>query len=199
VKFQPVGYNSFVTAAVFDLTQQNVLTPDPVNPVYSVQTGEIRSRGAELELHANITRSLSLIAAYTYLDNVVTKANPTTNTVGKVPVGVPANTASLWVDYAFKEGVLTGLGLSGGVRYVGETYGTATNLWGVPGFLTTPSIVPSVTLFDAAIRYDFDKHWRVSLNATNLFDKIYVSSCTSGINCYYGFRRTILANLRYAW
>jgi iron complex outermembrane receptor protein len=199
VKFQPTGYDSFVTASIFDLTQQNVLTPDPVNPVYSVQTGEIRSRGAEIELHANVTRSLSLIAAYTHLDNVVTKANPTTNTLGKVPVGVPADSASLWVDYAFKEGKLTGFGLSGGVRYVGETYGTATNLWGVPGFVNAPSIVPSVTLFDAAVRYDFDKHWRVSLNATNLFDKTYVSSCTSGINCYYGYRRTVLANLRYAW
>ena len=199
VKFQPAGFDSFVTTSIFNLTQQNVLTPDPNFVGYSVQTGEIRSRGAEVELHANITRNLSMIAAYTHLENVVTAANPTTDTVGKVPVGVPADSASLWVNYAFKEGKLTGLGLSGGVRYVGETYGTATNVWGVPGFLNTPSIVPSATLFDAAVRYDFDKHWRVSLNATNLFDKIYVSSCTSGINCYYGFRRTIFANLRYAW
>lgn len=199
VKYQPIGFDGFVTASVFNLSQQNVLTPDPNFVGYSVQTGGIRSRGAEVELHANVTTDLSMIAAFTHLDNVVTAATPSTNTLGKVPVGVPKDSASLWVNYAFKEGVLTGLGLSGGVRYVGETYGTATNVWGVPGFVTTPSTVPAVTLFDAALRYDFDKNWRLSLNATNLFDKVYVSSCTSGINCYYGFRRTISASLRYAW
>lgn len=199
VKYQPVGFDGFATASLFNLSQQNVLTPDPNFAGYSVQTGGIRSRGAEVELHANVTKNLSLIAAFTHLDNVVTAATPSTNTLGKVPVGVPKDSASLWVNYTFKEGVLSGLGLSGGVRYVGETYGTATNVWGVPGFVNTPSTVPAVTLFDAALRYDVDKNWRVSLNATNLFDKVYVSSCTSGINCYYGFRRTISASLRYAW
>ncbi len=203
VKFQPVGYDSFVTVAYFDLTQQNVLTPDPVNPNFVVQTGEIHSKGVEFEAHANINKSLSVIAAYTHLDDVVTKANqqanPINDTLGKTPVGVPGDTASLWIDYAFKGGALNGLGLSGGVRYIGESFGTANNIWGVPGFTNAASIVPSVTLFDATIRYELNRHWRISVNATNLFDKTYVSSCTSGINCYYGFRRTILANLRYAW
>ncbi len=197
VKYQPTGYDSFVTVSLFNLTQQNVVTPNPADPTTSVQTGEIRSRGVEVEAHANVTKSFSLIAAYTHLDDVVTKAND--GTLGKTPVGIPADMASLWADYAFKGGTLNGFGLSGGVRYVGETYGTASNVWGVAGYTTAASIVPSVVLFDAAMRYDFDKHWRLSVNATNLFDKTYVSSCTSGMNCYYGFGRTVLANLRYAW
>jgi iron complex outermembrane receptor protein len=205
IKYQPVGMDSFVTVAVFDLKQQNVLTPDPTNPNFRVQTGEISSKGVEVEAHANLTPNLSLIGAYTHLNNVVTKANspavPINNTLGKVPVGVPADMASLWLNYAFKEGPMRGLSVSGGIRYIGETFGAANNIWGTaaPGFEAAASIVPDFTLYDAAIRYDIDEHWRVSVNATNLFDKVYVSSCTSGTNCYYGSRRTILANLRYAW
>uniref|UniRef100_UPI0013DC055A TonB-dependent receptor domain-containing protein n=2 Tax=Pseudomonadota TaxID=1224 RepID=UPI0013DC055A len=43
VKYQPIGWNSFVTAALFDLTQQNVLTPDitPGHIGFSTQTGAI--------------------------------------------------------------------------------------------------------------------------------------------------------------
>src|SRR5262249_34328793 len=33
VKYQPPGYNSMLTAALYDLTQQNVLTPDPARPL----------------------------------------------------------------------------------------------------------------------------------------------------------------------
>ena len=40
IKYQPPGTNTLVSAAVFDILQQNVLTPDPVNNGFNVQTGE---------------------------------------------------------------------------------------------------------------------------------------------------------------
>ncbi len=197
VKYQPAGYDSFITVSAFNLTQQNVLTPDPVNTAYKVQTGEIRSRGFEIEGHANLTRNLSLIASYTYLANVVTKAND--SSLGKHPVAIPANMSSLWADYTFHSGALNGLGLSVGVRYVGKTYGTASNAWGIAGYETAPSKVPGYTLFDAAVRYDFNRNWQLSVNASNLFDRKYVSSCLSASTCYYGPGRLVLANIRYSW
>ena len=75
VKFQPANVRSFATVALYDLRQTNVLTADPQRPQFSVQSGEIRSRGLELEAHAELTRELSLVASYAYMDNVVTKAN----------------------------------------------------------------------------------------------------------------------------
>ncbi len=47
MKYQPQGLRSFVQIALFDLTQQNVLTADPVHTGFSVQTGEVNVRGVE--------------------------------------------------------------------------------------------------------------------------------------------------------
>jgi iron complex outermembrane recepter protein len=194
IKYQP-NAKSLYTLAVFNLLQQNVLTPDPVHATFSVQTGEIRSRGLELEGKTEIDRSLSLIASYTYLDDVVTRSNVAYE-AGRRYVGMPMNSASLWADYTFHGGPLDGFGLAGGVRYLGDT----------PGNLTGPTVldVPAVTLFDAAVHYDLSglgqqfKGYSFQLNATNLFDKTYVTLCQDN-GCYYGLRRNVIATLRYRW
>ena len=212
VKYQPVGWNSFVTAALFDLTQHNVLTPDitPGHTGFSTQTGAIRSRGVELEWHARFNRNLDVVAAYTYLDNIVTASNDTNSlfaiNVGTHPVGIPRNTASLWAKYTFPDGPAAGLGLGAGVRYVGNTYGTFTNLWtGVAGLDATPSLLPDYTLLDAAVTYDFSakyadlKGFSLAVNARNLLDKTYVSYCQGVGLCQYGMGRTVLGTLTYRW
>jgi iron complex outermembrane recepter protein len=64
--------------------------------------------------------------------------------------------------------------------------------------------VPDVTLLDAAVHYDFStlgpkfKGYSLQVNATNLFDKTYVSLCQDN-GCYYGLRRQVIATLRYKW
>jgi iron complex outermembrane recepter protein len=64
--------------------------------------------------------------------------------------------------------------------------------------------VPVVTLFDAAVHYDFSalgqqfKGCFLQVNASNLFDKTYVALC-QGNGCYHGLRRQIIATLRYRW
>lgn len=195
IKYQP-NANSLYTLAAFNLIQQNVLTPDtdPTHPPGSrVQTGEIRSRGIELEAKTEISRELTVLASYTYLDNIVTRTN-TPSQLGKHPVIAPMNSASAWADYTFHGGPLDGFGLSGGVRYIGETAGNTANTF----------YVPDVTLFDAAFHYDFSalgpmfKGYSAQINATNIFDKTYVTLCQD-IGCYYGLRRNVIATLRYHW
>lgn len=195
LKFQPNGFNSFVTLAAFHLTQQNVLTADP-NPAhlgFSVQTGEVRSRGIEFQANASLTNSLNLVATYTYLDNEVTRSN-TTN-LGKVPLYVPRHSASLWADYTIPAGRAAGLRLGGGVRFVGSTYGDTLNTFKVSSY----------EVFDATIRYDIGRlnpRWngvQLSVNANNLFDREYVAGCGSTSACYFGNRRTILGGISYAW
>ncbi len=209
LKYQPTGFNSFATVSLFNLTQQNVLTADPIHANFSVQSGEIRSRGAELELHASLTDNLDLVAAYTYLDNVVTKANETDSAynidVGKHPSGIPSNAASLWGNYTFDNGPLAGLSLGGGIRYVGWTYGTNNNVWGLSGYENTPSKVPSYTLFDASVKYDFGARnpklqgLQLAVTGRNLFNRNYVAYCQSAAACQYGTGRTVLATLSYRW
>ena len=194
IKFQPNGLNSYIQLAAFQIRQQDVLTPDPVNTTYSIQTGEIRSRGIELEGRASLNDNLDLIATYAYTDAEVTEST-TANVTGKAVPQVPKHSASAWADYRFTDGPLRGLGIGAGVRYIGKTPGDDTNSFDVSSF----------TLFDAAIRYDLGalredlKGAQLTLNVSNIGDKDYVASCSSADACYFGNRRLVLAGLRYKW
>lgn len=193
VKFQPPGYNSVITLAIFNIEQQNVLTSDPAHTGFSVQTGEVRSRGIEIEGKASLDRGLDLLFAYSLTDVEVTESNGTDK--GKVPVAVPRHQASLWADYTVQAGAMAGLGLGAGVRYVGESWGDTTNT----------IKVPSYTVFDAAVHYDLSQLSPslagavLAVNATNLFDRDYVASCTRATSCYYGTARTVIGTLKYQW
>ena len=190
LKYQPVGMNSNITAAAFNLTQTNVSTTDPVNVVNTVQTGEIRVRGFEVEAVANIAQGLNLIGTYTYLDPVVTRAND--GSLGKQVGAVPRHAASGWVDYSFAEtSSLSGLSLGAGVRFVGSTQASNFDLFKVR----------DRTLADLAVRYVFgrDLRWQSALNINNVFDRTYVAQCSGADFCYYGSRREVLASLGVRW
>ncbi|MNV67214.1 Ferrichrome-iron receptor precursor [compost metagenome] len=190
MKYQPHGSNSFITASVFELTRTNVPTTDLNNPIYSVQEGEVRSRGVELSATANPVPGWNLIAAYTYTDAEVTKSN--SNTLGRTPEAVPRNMASLWSDYTVQSGALAGLNVGAGVRYIGSSFNGANT-----------AKVSDYTLFDMALRYDLGvrhpafKGWTADLTVRNLFDKDYVATCTYA--CFFGESRTVLGRVTYKW
>jgi iron complex outermembrane recepter protein len=192
VRYAPDGLNLLVTASYYDIVEQNVPTVDPAHLGFNIQTGEIRSNGWEFEARASVTSRLDLIASYTYINAKVTQSN--NDDFGKVPIYVPRNMASGWADYTFRDGALNGLGFAVGVRFIGYTYGDMPNTEVVPGY----------TLTDAALHYELEglrpelKGYRFSVNASNVFDKVYVSEC-SDTNCLYGLRRKVLATLRYRW
>lgn len=198
VKVEPSGLNGMITVAAFQLTQENVLTPDPVDTRFNQQTGEVRIRGLELEGKAEVTENFSLIAAYAYTQSEITKANANSSgvtTEGNDFAFVPTHQASLWGDYTIDRGPLRGLGLGAGVRYMGDTYGDNANTFDVDGY----------TLVDAAIRYDLGAlsnglaGAELSVDAQNLFDKTYVATCLSETGCYQGVGRTVYATLTYRW
>ena len=103
-----------LTAALFDTIQQNVLTADPTNVIFSVQTGEVRVRGIELEARGNVTRELEIIGAYSKLDPKVTKSND--GFVGNYLPNTALKQAALWTKYTFYNGPVAGLVIGGGVR-----------------------------------------------------------------------------------
>jgi iron complex outermembrane receptor protein len=194
VKYQPNGLNALLTASLFEITQQNVLTADPVNPLFSIQTGEVRVRGYEFDAKASLTERLDIVGGFTHLEPIVTASS--TGNIGKDLVNTPRDYASLWMQYTFRDGPAAGLGIGGGVRYVGASFMDQLNTVEIPGY----------TLFDASLSYDFAyldrslKGLRLQINATNLFDKYYVATCYTGLPyCGLGAPRTILATLKYAW
>ncbi len=197
LKYQPSGLRSFSQVSLFDLTQQNVLTGDPVNPGFSVQTGEVRSRGIELSTTLALTENFNLLASYSYNALETIRANTDGsgfNASGRVPWYYPKQMASVWGDYRFDGGLLAGLRLGGGVRYVGSAKNGPQELYTVPDY----------TLADLAITYSLGEAvpalggWEASLNVNNLFDKEYLARC-SEMNCSWGIRRTVLANLKVRW
>ncbi len=130
IKYQPSTYNALFTLAAFNLEQSNVPTVDPLNPLFNIQTGKIRSRGFEASAKATLDNGLSLVAAYTYLNSTVLVGNEENE--GNTPLYTPRNAAAVWADYAFNSAPLNGLSLGGGVRYVGATYGNDANTLQIP-------------------------------------------------------------------
>ena len=187
VKYKPLGIDAQFGIALFDLKRQNALTTDPNSPLISTQTGEVTSRGLELEAVANLQPGFKVVGSFTTYNLFVSKdLNPAL--IGTVPTNTPRQLTSLWGDYTFQDGPLRGFGFGGGVRYVGASYADQAN--------TMP--VPSYALLDAAVHYEIDG-WRLGLNAFNLSDKTYVSSCSSANACFYGDRRRVTASVGYRW
>lgn len=191
VKYQPVGTNILLTAALFDITQQNVVT---TMGIVQSQIGEARSRGLELEASASLATGLKMVASYTYTDTETTKSL-IPDQIGRRLITVPLNQAALWGDYTFQDGPAAGFGFGAGVRYIGGSYGDAVSNLAIPDY----------TLFDAAVHYDLSnldpslRGTKVAVNVNNLFDKTYVSTCPSLSQCYYGTGRIVTGSLRYSW
>lgn len=187
LKVQPKHSDSFLTASYFSITQQNVQVPDPSNPLNSVQQGEIRSRGLELEGVGSVAEGLNFHVSYSYLDEKVTRTTDPT-TLDKRPPLVPKQLFAATAEYTVSRGGLSGLGLDFGVRHVGTAAGDPTNT----------ITVPSYTLLDASVRYLW-KSLELRVSATNLADKTYVAVCTSTSYCNYGNRRNVIGTIRYGW
>lgn len=184
IKYQPEVWKGFFAASLYDLKQKNVLRT--VAGV-STQIASVHVKGVELEGVFSLTDGLDLRAAYTYTDARIDEDG--LNDGNRVE-NVPRNATSLWLKYTFQEGAaLEGLGIGGGIRYVGQRYGNPAN--------TEAYNLDGVTLFDAALTYS-KNGFKGSLNFQNIGDEKYVASCGS-FGCYYGDGRTVMGKLSYTW
>ncbi|TPK61864.1 MULTISPECIES: TonB-dependent siderophore receptor [unclassified Mesorhizobium] len=185
VKYVPTFVDGLFTLSLFDLTRQNV--PSNVTPFTQMQTGEVRSRGVELEGKVNVTEDFRLTGAFTAYDIDITRdANPAL--VGKTPFIVPEVMASASVDYTFRGDWYDGISIGGGLRYIGSSWADNENT----------AKVPAVTLADLKLGYE-KENWGVDLNITNLFDKSYVSSCQTTLTCSYGEGRSFKLKAHTSW
>lgn len=183
IRYQPPGSNSLYSAAIYQLTRSNVLSTDPVDNDYQVQTGEVRSRGLELEAKTDIGAHASLTAAYAYTQAEVVKDN--SGKEGQRSGGMPRNMFSVWGDYRFEQVGPGQLRAGAGVRYVDE----------IPGLYNPSIVAPSYTLVDAMLGYALGP-WDLTLNATNLTDKKYINYTYAA---FYGAERQVTAGIAYRW
>ncbi|KAB1073857.1 TonB-dependent siderophore receptor [Methylobacterium planeticum] len=187
VKFEPPGQGYFLTLAGFDIQRQGVLVPNPASPFFSIQSGIVRSTGFEAQLTVNLAEGLNAVAAFTTYDLVTTRdADPAR--VGRTPTNIPETFASAFFDYTIPVGEWRGFGFGGGVRYIGSSFADVANTLKVSDYV----------LFDAQVHYNWE-NWRIAVNATNIGDRRFVSSCQSTTACFYGDARRVVASLSYKW
>jgi iron complex outermembrane recepter protein len=166
------------TLALYDLTLSNVLTTDPINSLFSIQTGKQRSRGLELSVTGEILPGWNIFAGYAYTDAKIVEDN--NFAVGNRLANSPENSFSLWTTYQISTGNLRGLGFGLGLFYIGERQGNLGNTFTVPNYLRT----------DASIYYKQDR-FNASINIKNLFDIEYFASAINEFRVYPGEPLTV--------
>ncbi|QGW15783.1 MULTISPECIES: ferrichrome porin FhuA [Leclercia] len=184
VKYVPSDRPIVLTGALYQLTKTNNLMADPAGSFFSVEGGEIRARGVEIEAKAALSASVNVVGSYTYTDVEYTTD---TNYKGNTPAQVPEHMASLWGDYTFYDGALSGLTLGTGGRFSSSSYGDPANSFKVGSY----------AVMDALVRYDLARFGmagsNVALHVNNLLDREYVASCFNTYGCFWGAERQVVA------
>ncbi len=161
------------TLALFDIQKRNVLVANfdslTATTVYT-NAGEVRSRGAELDVSGQLSERWSLISGYAFTDAWVVE-DPTLK--GNRLQNVPKHSGSLSAVYDLGS-VLGGdrLRLGAGAHYVGERAGNPDNDFHLPGYTVADAFATYETRLDG-------QKVRLQLNVKNLFDRTYYSSAVS--------------------
>ena len=188
VKYSPMGMNALFSAAIYDLTQEDVTIAVvvPGGGIQQQNVGETNVRGLDLEAKAELTENLSLVGGYSYMNSDVVRGTlwDGTSLKGNEFEVTPQHSASLWTYYDLP-GTAMSVGL--GARYVGSYYFDPAN--------TSKS--EAATLFDAAFNYNIAKGTDLAVNLSNLLDEQHVVG--SGTANYYNPGREVTAKVSYNW
>jgi iron complex outermembrane recepter protein len=188
------------SAAYFDLTKTNIPSPSITHPFFVTVIGKARSTGFEFDMQGEVSPGWKVIANYAHTDARVAEAGP----VDVAPVGsrlgaVPIDLLHLWTTYEFQTAGLRGWKIGGGMTFAGPTPYTPISSF-------TGQMLPDHTVFDLMTAYQFEsggKKWTFQLNATNIFNRVYLNEVQlnntipspvepfSWINGVYGPLRTL--------
>ncbi|MEM6485825.1 MAG: TonB-dependent siderophore receptor [Pseudomonadota bacterium] len=189
IKYQPQGGDSYITIAVFELEEDNLVDFVPggaTQPGLSVETD-----GFEIEalLH---WRDFSFDFDYRKLDAIDVDENG----MGATRPSLPETTASLWASWEPVGLPVEGMRLGVGVRYASENESNGTAFLFQNQFMPTPNrvVTDGYTVFDALIGYQVGD-FEFNLNLRNLTDEEYYSTCLSRGDCFAAERRTIVGTL----
>ncbi len=159
LKLDNKGIGLAGTLALFQQTRRNVATADPNQELalygYTVQTGEQRARGVELDMTWEPSPAFSLLANYAYTQAEVTEDNSIQP--GNGLPRVPHHSGRIAARYRIQNGIARGLGFGAGITAVSTRELTLPNTVSVPGY----------AMFDAQSSYNFDRY-TVTLSAVNL-------------------------------
>lgn len=172
LKYIPPGSRLFISAAVFQVNQDNQAEFDQVVDGFDTYkaVGRVRHRGVELEAVGELMQRLQLRAGYAYLDPVLTRTEDDPALIGERTPFLPHNTANVFLLYALNERLSVGAG----GRYVDSV---KTTIQGDTRDLA------SCMIFDASLRYAV-RDWDIQLNAHNILNESYYINTYETL--YYG-------------
>jgi catecholate siderophore receptor len=157
--------NLNVTAALFQLDRANATTPDPANPLITINVGKTRTQGLELAVTGTILRNWQVSGAYAYQDAAL-DGNDAVRLAQ-----VPEHQFSLWNRYDVSDRLGFGLGIT----HQSDQFAAIRTL-------ATTTRLPSFTRVDAAVFYSVSEAVEVQVNVENLFDETYFSDAHNNFN-----------------
>ncbi|MEM8491192.1 MAG: TonB-dependent receptor [Pseudomonadota bacterium] len=155
------------SVAVFQLDRENIPQTDLTDPNFgSVQTGEQRSEGVEIDAVWEPTPSFSVLASAAYIDAKNQSDIVSFGTIfarGNQLSRIPETSGRVALRYRFLSGSLSGLGLGLGVTYADEAPLTDANVL----------FSDSYTVLDLQADYAAGP-WTFRFNVVNLADEDYL-------------------------
>ena len=154
-----------ISAAVFRLDRTNATTPDPLNPVVTINVGGTRTEGFELAVTGRVLPGWQVSSGYSWQDARL-QGNDSVR-LGQTP----KQQVSVWNRYDVSRRLGLGLGVihqSSQFAAI-RTSGTTTRL-------------PAFTRVDAAVFYRVSPAVQMQLNIENLFDDSWVSDAHNNFN-----------------
>jgi iron complex outermembrane recepter protein len=174
------GDRADLTAAVYQITQDDILTRDPANPALTIQGGEQQSQGFEVSLSAAVTDRLRVDASGAVQNSefkTLIEAGGA-NRSGNRPPNVPETLFDLSAYYSLPWAPVT---LGATVRYDGDFYTSNANTFRVKA--------RTVIDAQASWRAPFG---RVTVRGRNLFDTLYADwSGYGATQVYLGAPRSV--------
>lgn len=105
------------SAGYFHITKRNVLTADPDNPMFSIQLGEVVSRGFEVDIQGEILPGLHAVLNYANTNVTITE-DTDESMIGARVAGHAEHSTNGWLTYRFnQQSTLNGFYLSSGYQY----------------------------------------------------------------------------------
>ena len=151
------------TLGAFRITKQNVLVPNPQNPDFSIQLGEVRSQGIEFDMQGEIYPGLSVVINYAHTNVEITEdTNP--DLIGTRVAGHARHMTNGWFTYNFAEkSPLNGFGVSLGYQYQIDR---STWAWASDN----ETLLPDYFRMDGGVFWKKNRY-RIQLNVNNLLDE----------------------------
>ena len=169
--------------SLYQIDYANILAPAPTeeNSHRQAAIDGTRSRGIEFTAMGTI-QNFNVIMGYAYNEHIILS----TSAFGKKGDrfnNAPKHMANLWLKYNLNTGLIKGLGIAGGLRYVSDQVGLISN----QNFL-----FPEYTVLDAAVNYRKGRY-NLQFNAYNLTNKHYFtgsrsSTVTGGLGDPFNYR-----------